>query len=386
MSETTSKGLSRRSFLKNTVTAAGLAAVAGTTGAGLIGCSAGPRKRSNDEIFDVLIKNGTVYDGTLAEPVVMDIGLRDGKIAGLRPNLTGGAAEVIDATGLAVTPGFIDVHTHCDLTFQRAGWKKSLAGFIPPWKGNYNYLYQGVTTVVTGNCGYGYPDAEEWFDAIKSLSFGTNVYHLAPHGLIRLQLFGPNQPAELTAAQMDALKARIGEEMDKGVVGLSAGLEYSPGILTTTSELIELGRLVRARGGLFTVHIRDESGEIPGRFGEEKAIQEAIEIARRAEIPLEISHLKISKPFGGLTPARVMDMIEAARAEGLDVTADQYPYDAGSTELSYLLPDEFRTANGVKEEFKTKEGRRLLAKAMAQVFGYLPPNLTTVSMNTENED
>ena len=216
--------------------------------------------------------------------------------------------------------------------------------------------------------------------------FGTNVHHLAPHGMIRLELFGTPQPTELTAAQMDAFKGRIGEEMDKGAVGLSAGLEYSPGLLTPTSELIELCRLVRAKGGIFTVHMRDESGALPGRVGEVKAIEEALEIARRAEIPVEISHLKISRPFGGLTPAQVMDMIEAARDEGLNVTADQYPYDAGSTELSYLLPDEFRTSNGIKEQYKTRDGRAEMAEAMSRVFEYLPPELTMISMNPENED
>ncbi|MBW2348686.1 MAG: amidohydrolase family protein, partial [Deltaproteobacteria bacterium] len=104
--------------------------------------------------------------------------------------LPGRASKIIDATGLLVTPGFIDIHTHCDLTFKRSGWKRYLSYFMPSWKGDYNYLYQGVTTVVTGNCGYGYTDTDQWLGMVEDLSFGTNVYHLAPHGMIRQELFG----------------------------------------------------------------------------------------------------------------------------------------------------------------------------------------------------
>jgi N-acyl-D-aspartate/D-glutamate deacylase len=183
--------------------------------------------------FDIVIKGGTIYDGTLTKPYAADIGIQNDKIAAIG-ELSGKTKKTIDARGLAVMPGLIDVHTHCDLTFKKMGLKRYLAYVMPTWKGNYNYLYQGVTTVVTGNCGYGYSDTEHWHDIINSVKFGTNVYQLVPHGMIREELFGSNQPGELNAKQLDALKMRVAEEMEKGAIGMSTGLAYAPGYLAST--------------------------------------------------------------------------------------------------------------------------------------------------------
>jgi N-acyl-D-aspartate/D-glutamate deacylase len=330
--------------------------------------------------YDIIIKGGTLYNGVSPEPRLADVAVKGGKIVAVG-DLQGTAAEIIDAKNLIVTPGFIDVHTHCDITFRRTGWKRYLSYFMPSWKGNYNYLYQGVTTVVSGNCGYGYSDTEKWFGMLKTLSFGSNVYHLAPHGMIREELFGKNQPRELTRRQMDLFKGRVAEEMEKGAIGLSTGLEYAPGIYATSNELIELLKVVRRYGGLHTTHRRDETARIhnDGMPGTLKSTQEAIEIGRRAEVPVEISHLKIAPPYNNVTPEHLLELIGGARDEGLDITADQYPYDAGSTYITVFLPNEFKAKLGVKDEFKTKSGRQEIKKAIKEVFSYLGPDKILIS-------
>jgi len=141
--------------------------------------------QQDEKPFDVIIKGGTVYDGTLAKPRIADIGIRSDRIAAIGSNL-GKAAKIIDAAGLIVTPGFIDVHNHADLTFQHFGKNAAAAASkIPSFTGNHSYAYQGVTTVVTGNCGLGYTNVNGFYDILTKVKFGSNVYHLAPHGAIR---------------------------------------------------------------------------------------------------------------------------------------------------------------------------------------------------------
>ena len=337
--------------------------------------------------YDVIIRGAEVLDGSGSKAFAADIGIKGDKIITVG-KCDGKAKVVIDAKGLTVTPGFIDVHTHCDLTFQRTGSKRHMARVMPSWKGNYNYLYQGVTTVVTGNCGYGYTDADKWFGMVESIDFGTNVAHLAPHGAIREELFGTEQPRELSGAQLEAMKKRLAEEMDKGVLGFSAGLEYAPGIYAGTAELIECARVVCAKGGLYATHIRNESGEKykNGKIADVESVLEAIEVGRRAGIPVEISHLKINAPINGLDPRRILEPIARARAEGLNVTADQYPYNAGSTQITILIPSEFVTSISIKDEYRNKEGMKKIKAAIEKVFEYSPPEQTLITMYPEREE
>jgi N-acyl-D-aspartate/D-glutamate deacylase len=340
-----------------------------------------------DADFDIIIRGGTIYDGTMAEPAIGDIGIVGDKITAIG-ELTGTAQRVIDAAGLVVTPGFIDVHTHCDLTFKRLGFKRALAYVIPSFKGNYNYVSQGVTTVVTGNCGYGYTDVDHWLRLVDRVKFGTNVYHLVPHGIVREELFGENQPTELSQKQLEAMKAKVAEAMEMGAVGMSTGLEYPPGFLSSTEELIELSKVVASYGGLYTTHMRDESGKVHenGKFGVLDSIDETVRICEEAEIPVEISHLKASAPINDVTARKILKGIERARNRGLDVTADQYPYDAGSTQITILLPNELVTGEGVKDEYKTKAGRGDVKKAITEVFSYLGPDKILISSMMEGDE
>jgi N-acyl-D-amino-acid deacylase len=379
MSDQDARGITRRGFLKQ----AAVATVGLSTSMQATGC--GRYQITQENTFDVLIQNGSIYDGTLSKPYIADIGIKGDRIIAIG-DLGGNAAKLIDAEKKIVSPGFIDVHTHCDLTFKRTGWKRYGAYLMPSWKGNYNYIYQGVTTVITGNCGYGYTDANEWFDIVDSVQFGTNVYQLVPHGMIRKELFGRKQPIILSMNQLEAMKIRVKEEMEKGCVGLSTGLEYAPGFHSTTDELIELARVARKCGGIYTTHVRDESGTIypNGRIGVIEALKEAIEIGRRAEIPVEVSHLKISAPFENVSANQVLDLIEQARMEGMDITADQYPYDMSSTTLSYLLPNKYKTSEGILEKFKTSEGKKQIHHSISEVFSYLGPEKTYITYFPEN--
>ncbi len=374
--------ISRRTFLKASVKSSAAVAVSAAFPALGSGCS------ETESTYDIVIKNGTVYDGTGAPPVTCDVGIRGEKILAVG-TITEPAGRIIDAKGLAVMPGFIDVHTHCDLTFIRSGWKRYLAGFMPSWRGNYNYLGQGVTTVVTGNCGWGFSDIEQWYGITRAVAFGTNIAHLAPHGVIREELFGADQPRQLTRAQMDRFAARLEEEMDKGAIGMSTGLEYAPGLLAPTEELIELAKIVSRYGRVYATHMRNESGALDrttGLPGVVTAINEAVTVAREAEVAVEISHLKIDAPVNGFRAELVLDPIEQARDQGLRITADQYPYAAGSTILSVLLPDRFRSSGGVKSEFRTSGGQSGIQKEIETVFQNLPPDKILITMCPENEN
>jgi N-acyl-D-amino-acid deacylase len=367
------EGVTRRRFLEKTAKTAAVVAASSTVPGLITGC-----KKSEAE-FDIIIKGGTVYDGSLAEPKIVDIGIKGDKITAIG-KIEGNAARTIDATGLIVTPGFIDVHTHCDLTFKRLGMKRLLAYVFPSFKGNYNYLYQGVTTVVTGNCGYGYTDLNEWFDIHESVGFGSNVYHHIPHGALRLELFGEKQPEKLSAEQLETFKRKVAEEMEKGAMGFSTRLDVPPGSMTATEELIEIGKVVQKYGGLYATHMRDESGTIydDGSYGVLKSIEEAIEIGRKANLPVEISHLKINSPINNLKASRLLALIENARKEGLDVTADQYPYDSGSTDITAIIPQKYVDSAGVIKNYRDGAGRKELKQAIDVSFKDLGPEKTLV--------
>lgn len=268
--------------------------------------------------YDVVISGGTIYDGTGETPYRADIGIKDGTIKTIG-KIEKSSAKQIYAEGFFIAPGFIDIHTHCDRDLP-----------ITQRRHAENYLTQGVTTVVTGNCGGGTYRVREFFNKLDSLGIGPNVIHLVGHGTVRRAVMG-QEAREPTPEELERMKAFLAQGMEGGAVGFSTGLFYAPGSYAKTEEIIELAKQVKAYKGIYASHIRDESNYTIGLLA---SIREAITIGEQANIPVQISHIKaLGKPVWGASVA-VCNLIEEARERGVKVYADQYPYIASSTGLS----------------------------------------------------
>ncbi len=301
----------------------------------------------------ILVSGGTVFDGSNVPGAKLDVEVRDGRIVRIGRDLkpAGPETAVVDATGLIVAPGFIDLHNHSDTSIVAEATRD-----------NRNFLHQGVTTIVTGNCGGGATDTAELYAAIDAHGAGTNVVHLIPHGSIRA-LVMKNEERAPTADEMARMKGLIEREMKAGAWGMSTGLIYIPGKFAKMDELIALAKVAGGHGGIYASHIRDEgSGLID-------SIEEAIRIGRGANLPVHVSHLKASgKANWGLIEAACRSL-EKARAEGLRATADQYPYVASSTRLSAMVaPDWARviTARELAEKLKDAAARERLAREIRE--------------------
>jgi predicted amidohydrolase YtcJ len=268
---------------------------------------------------DLILKGGTVIDGTGAPGRRADVAVRGDRIVAVGSFEAQPGAKIMDASGLIVAPGFIDLHTHSDEGITR-----------PRTRLNVNYLTQGVTTIVTGNCGGGVLDVAKYFAAIDAHGAGTNVIHLIPHGVVRSSILG-HADRRPSPAELDRMKQLVERDMQAGAWGMSTGLIYVPSRYADTAELIELSRVVRRHGGIYASHIRSEG------VGLLAAIDEAIAVGEGANVPVHISHLKASgKPYWG-TVRKALERIAAARASGRPVSADQYPYIASSTKLAAMV-------------------------------------------------
>jgi N-acyl-D-amino-acid deacylase len=268
--------------------------------------------------YDLLIRGGTVVDGSGAPGVSADVAVKDGKITKVGDLAGATAARVIDASGLVVAPGFIDVHTHAD----------DLAE-IPRAE---NYLRMGVTTIVAGNCGSSALDIGKALSAVREAGPSINYATLIGHNTVREAVMGEER-REPTAAEMEKMKGLVAQAMKDGAVGFSTGLQYTPGIWASPEEITELARVACAAGGLYASHMRNEGTEI------EKAIAESIAVGEKAGCRVEISHLKIDSPRNWGTSSKALAQIDAARARGVDVRADQYAYTAAASSLSIRFPD-----------------------------------------------
>ncbi|MFO0925583.1 MAG: D-aminoacylase [Gemmataceae bacterium] len=299
---------------------------------------------------DVVLRNGSLHDGTGGPPQVGDVALRGDRIVAVGTFRTAGTPRVIDATGLVVAPGFIDLHSHSDYWFQD---KET--------RGNLSYLYQGVTTVITGNCGAGPVEVAAYFRGLEKDGVGSNVGHLVPHNTVRERVMKnanrPPSPAEL--ARMAAL---VEQGMKDGARGLSTGLIYTPGSYAQTDELIALAKAAGKHGGLYVSHIRDEGAGVLA------AVDEALRIGKEAGVPVHLSHLKASGRRAWGKAADVVALIERARQAGQVVTADQYPYTASSTSLAAtLIPPRYRegTAAAYRQRLHDPAVRRAITAALA---------------------
>jgi N-acyl-D-aspartate/D-glutamate deacylase len=285
--------------------------------------------RADKEPLDIAILNGQIYDGSGGEPYISDIGIKDGKIVHIgkiKPN----AARVIDAKGLYVSPGFIDMHNH--------------AFYIDmdQFKAVKNYLTQGVTTLVSGNCGSGDCKIAELFADVEKNGIGPNLMQLVGHGTIRMKVLDMADRAP-TEEEMEQMKSMVREAMEGGAIGLSTGLFCPPGCYAKTEEIIELAKIVKEYGGIYATHVRDEGINLMG--GVEEAMREAIRIAEEAGVPVQISHLKAWGTPGQGKAEAITKIFEEAQARGVKVYADQYPYAAGSTSIARIVLDQWIMAD-----------------------------------------
>jgi N-acyl-D-amino-acid deacylase len=269
---------------------------------------------------DIIIKNGRILDGTGNSWYYADIAISKGKIIkiGRTNELT--ATRVIDAAGKIVSPGFIDVHTH----IEGDELKNPTAD---------NFIFDGVTTVITGNCGSSHVDIKKYLEQIDSLKPSINVATLIGHNDVRKAVLGTANRLP-TEDEMKRMETLVEAAMKDGAVGLSTGLIYIPGTYSTTEEILRLAKTAASFNGVYASHMRNEGDRVT------QAIEEALHIGREAKMPVQISHFKLSGQQNWGRSKQTIPMIIKARNEGIDVTIDQYPYTASSTSLSTLIPDE----------------------------------------------
>ncbi len=295
-------------------------------------------------MLDILIKGGTVIDGTGSPRKLADVAIQGDRITAIEPLPQAEAEQVIDATGMVVAPGFIDMHSHGDFRLP----------FLPTADSK---VHQGITLEVVGNCGSSMAplspamikDMNEMYAEEKSGNFvdwetfgeylgrlrrqGTavNVVPLVGHGTVREKVMAMSDAAP-TPDQLAAMQAEVTRAMEEGAMGFTTGLIYTPNVYAKTDEIVALASCASAAGGIHTSHIRGEGNTLL------EALGEAIEVGRRAELPVQISHLKASGVRNWNKMNQALELIESARLEGLDITADMYPYPASNTGLSSLIP------------------------------------------------
>jgi len=294
--------------------------------------------------WSLLVRNGSLIDGTGGPARPADVAVDGDRIAAVAPRLQGEAARVIDATGHVVAPGFIDAHAHSDLFYFDCPSAESK-------------VRQGCTTEVVGMCSFSPAPAAparrdatrawaggvgarldfrwetfaEYLDALRTVKPSVNVVPFVGHGALRMAAIGPeDRPAR--ADDLGAMARLLDEALEAGAFGYSTGLVYPPSAYAATDELVALARSMAPRGGLYFTHVRGESSMV------EESIAEAIRIGEEGGVGVEIAHVKVGGRENWPRIDRVLALIEAGRARGVDVSGDAYPYHAGSTKMDNLLP------------------------------------------------
>ena len=301
-------------------------------------------------MFDWIIRNGRVIDGTGNPPFRADVALQDGKIAfvGLLP-ADAPAAHTLDATGHCVTPGFIDVHSHADVTV-----------FDNPQ--SHNKAGQGITTDISGNCGTSNAPRDGWTIAheekragkpgglgflssygqtmahIESLALGVNMAQFVGHGSIRSVVCeGQDQNRPLTARELDRMCGMTAEALEEGAVGVSFGLIYPPGSYADLDELTAVANVAARYDRCFSVHMRSESLRLV------ESVEDMIQVARRSGCRCQISHHKAKGKANWNKTLLTLPLVERANQEGLEVGLDQYPFTASATYLGVYIPQKFQS-------------------------------------------
>lgn len=328
------------------------------------------------EKFDVLIKNGNVIDGTGNLWFKKDIGIGNGKITGMGLFATDGN-KTIDATGKVVSPGFIDLHNHTDMT-------------ILTYPNVESYIMQGVTTVVVGNCGltmapvnpdkvdllkrylfpflatgfdYGWDwkTLREYYEKVEKLGTSLNLAPLVGQGTIRLAVKGFDSD-EASKEEMNEMKQLLEQSLEEGAFGMSTGLIYPPGTYSTTEELVELASVLTRYGALYATHMRNEGDMLM------ESVEEAIRIGEENNVGVEIAHHKASGRTNWGKVNATLRAMEQARKRGVEVNCDVYPYGAGSTTITAILPT-WALEGGVEkmlERLKNVETRQAIKQGIAE--------------------
>ncbi|HEV8489813.1 MAG TPA: D-aminoacylase [Candidatus Limnocylindrales bacterium] len=335
-------------------------------------------------MIDLLIRGATLLDGTGAPPRRADVAVDAGHVVGVgdwtaRGFAGAGVRRVVEAAGLDVAPGLIDMHSHADFT-------------LPAYPDAINSLSQGVTTEVVGNCGYSPaplasdpalaekqraacralgPDLDwswrsfgEYLERLDAARPAVNCVTLVGHGAARLATIGSDDRAA-SEAELAAMAGLVADALRAGAWGMSTGLVYPPGSFASTEEIVAVGEPLRATGALYASHIRNEADRLVD------AVDEAIAIGRRLGVPVEVSHLKSAGVANHGRVGEAVERIEAARSAGLRVTADAYPYTAGSTLLTQLLPP-WVQEGGVGEMVERLRSAEVRSRIAAEVQSGLP--------------
>lgn len=325
--------------------------------------------------YDVLIAGGTVLDGIGDEPIRADVGIRDDKIAAMGDLSNARAGRVIDASGLRVVPGFIDIHTHSDISVM----------FHQPM---ISMISQGVTTQVVGNCSLSlglarnngsFEFERRWLerhgarivwdsmnshlDVVRDTGVATNYITLAGHGTIRKRVMGmADRPAD--RHEIEAMKRELVLAMEQGAWGLSTGLEYTPSGYANIEELVGLSAVMRRFGGIYATHLRNEGDALL------EAVQEALTVGEEAGVPVQLSHHKAEQRQNWGKVRQTIELVERAIERGVDVWMDQYPYTAYMTNLSVqVLPEWARAGDNrdILERLSNATTRRQIAADMLRL-------------------
>ncbi len=296
--------------------------------------------------YDLLIRNARVIDGTGNAWFRADIAVKDGRIARVGNLTKDRAARTIDAGGRVASPGFIDVHTHVEAVVEK----------IP--RGD-NYLMDGVTTVITGNCGGSDADLGALYLRLEKLGIGLNLASLVGHNTVRREIMGTaNRLA--TPDEILQMQELVRKNMRAGAVGFSTGLIYIPGTYSNTDEVVSLAKAAAEFGGVYASHMRDEGAKVMD------AIEEAVRVGRETGLRVQLSHFKIDNRKLWGSSEKSIALVEKSRKQGVDVVVDQYPYDRSSTNLGITLPD-WALADGrdkIKERLNDKATRAKVAGEM----------------------
>lgn len=289
----------------------------------LVACVGACAQESSPERYDVLLLGGTVYSGANVEPIVADLGINGERIAALG-ELGGLDADlVLDVRGLAVVPGFIDIHSHAVRDDPEDG--------IFRWPDTENVIRQGVTTVISGPDGRSPLPISETLSRLETNPAAVNVATFVGHGSIRALIVGEDdrQPSE---AELQRMRDEVARAMQEGAFGLSSGLIYPPGRFATTEEVIELAKVAAQHGGIYVSHMRQEGLDVL------ESVAETIRVGEEGGLPTQITHHKIiGAPMWGRS-VDTLAMVDQARARGVDVSIDQYPYTASSSTLTIMFP------------------------------------------------